>query len=418
MNFDRSKFKPAKTDAFKREMEKSKKYDKSFSIDNNGRIKHFFIKEGKNKFRLLPSFKEEEPDYRAIRSTLMKVEKDVWENGEKTGKKEIRLGEIFIATQHSGKLKKDPIELYISYLVNRMYKEYGKDEAKKKLKYIYGYRENGQWKPGIIPSTNYMFYATNEQGELGLVKLYDSMVNQMENINLEYQEDDDSLGDNIFTNPDKGHPIIIKKIKENNKWVFKVDEERLGKTQRWDDFYEEHRVPDDVLKALEKQPSLTEKYVNVYTTKDFDLAMDALKRFDDEHEYNVMDDDDFLDEIEELYSKCPKFEPKSLAKSKNTENDSQNAEKPTVTIMGMKKFLKQYVKEMYGEEIELPTLTIKEVKKWYSIAQKGEELPFEEKEISDSKIDLEEDNQPEIADDIADDISAKIAELRRKTDNN
>ena len=41
-------------------------------------------------------------------------------------------------------------------------------------------------------------------------------------------------------------------------------------------------------------------YDGVYSQRDFDLAIDGIKRFDDEHKYGIFENDDFLNELQEI----------------------------------------------------------------------------------------------------------------------
>lgn len=69
--------------------------------------------------------------------------------------------------------------------------------------------------------------------------------------------------------------------------------------------------------------------------------------------------------IEELGVQKPKTQPKK-----------EVSEKPTV--IKMRRFLKSYIEDNYGEGYSLPKLSKDDVSKWYDLAQEGEELPLEE----------------------------------------
>ena len=73
---------------------------------------------------------------------------------------------------------------------------------------------------------------------------------------------------------------LIEKNKESGKWKYTIINETLKKGEDWDGFFKRNRVSDAQLKDLSEMKSLKELLVNVYTARDFDFAIDGLKRFD------------------------------------------------------------------------------------------------------------------------------------------
>ena len=101
MAFDRSKYQASRFETIKKEEAKFLQSDKKFVDYGEGRKAPFYtIAEGKNQVHVLPAHTPEDPAYVAMRTALLKVMSDEYENGEKTGRKVLRGKKIFIATQH------------------------------------------------------------------------------------------------------------------------------------------------------------------------------------------------------------------------------------------------------------------------------------------------------------------------------
>lgn len=182
---------------------------------------------------------------------------------------------------------------------------------------------------------------------------------------------------------------------------------------------------------LNEVPTLEEIYKDVYSQKDFNMALDGLKRFDEENGYDIFADDGFLAEIEEMAALIPEEgskddegedeapkKTKSTSKSKKAEepeNEDEEEEKSAPRknpasapakekaakvasyppLSKMKKFLEDYIAEEYPEA-ELPDdLTIAEVRSWYDLAQAGEALPFPEDFDDEAPTETAADPEPD-----------------------
>lgn len=187
---------------------------------------------------------------------------------------------------------------------------------------------------------------------------------------------------------------------------------------------------------LNEVPSLEEIYKDSYRAKDFEMALDGLKRFDEENNYDIFSDDEFLNEIEEMAAMLPDDSQPEEDKKTPFDEDEDEEEKPkkkTVAkkpakkeepgdeeekpapkkqvvkapasekaakvasyppLSKMKAFLSQYIDEEYPG-MEIPSdLTITELREWYDLAQKGEALPFseDEEENADQEHETESDD--------------------------
>jgi len=141
--------------------------------------------------------------------------------------------------------------------------------------------------------------------------------------------------------------------------------------------------------------SLTELYKDVYTLRDFNMAVDGLQRFDKANKYGIFDDQDFLDALAELKSQVPAYKPKDQdndpveaiknmpAKTAAPAPTAQPKSEPaSITPIAMKRALREYITVNYGGAFELPALTPADVIKWYELSLIDEELPFADYEAA------------------------------------
>lgn len=408
----RDKFKGASFSANKDIQKKAVENDKSF-FNKDGRAEFFDLsKEGKYVFRILPPHPNDKfkTSYLAKRVATLKCEVERYTNGEPTGETEIKGKNIFIATQHGG-LPKDPIELYIDYV--RKYADDAFSDKNERAKFLYpitGWRgKDGKWNWGINPKTSYVAYAIHE-GKLGRLELYESWVKEMDKLALT-ESAEDVITVDPFSDPDEGYPLIITKQKAldktgkpTGKFEFIIDKETPSKVKRegWNEFFNRVKVTDEQLEELIKQKPLSELYGNdIYSTREWDLAMDGLRRFDSENKYNIFENEEFLKEILDLSKLVPESKKddqedkrqskdvdrmfdKKQAPSKGLEKVEEETEE--VTLPEMKIALKRFIKKQYGEPFisQLPT-NMKEIKNWYNLMNEGEELPIEVEDAIEQK---------------------------------
>jgi hypothetical protein len=89
-----------------------------------------------------------------------------------------------------------------------------------------------------------------------------------------------------------------------------------------------------------------------------------------------------------------KEEPKEIEVNDAQVISEAKAEVPTqkVTPIKMKKFLKEYILENYGEDETLPKLSKDELVDWYNLALNEEELPFTSGEVNEQAKEAEVDS--------------------------
>ena len=428
--FDRSKFRGTKLSKLKDKQQEAKKTDTSFYQGGANRTYHS-VEEGTNIFRIMPPHNSEDLSYYPIRTSMLKCEVPVYEDGEDTGKTEIRNKKIFIATVHGDdkvrKIGKDPIEEYIKLVYEQAGDISEKNERQKFLAPITGYKDKkGAWHPGIRPQTNFVCYAIKD-GQLGQFELYENYMKEMNKVQAQYDEaEDEELLEDIFSNPDEGYPLIIKKessSEKNRKWDIDISEGKLQRGQTWEDFFKDNMVTDAQLKEMMEMPSLKEKFVDVYSKRDFDLAIDGLKRFDEENKYMIFEDPEFVEVLKEIEAVVPDKQEKK--DDKDIDDNFKGKAASNYTKIKAKKLLKAYIEENYEDMVDeynaaLNELSPDELREWYDLAMKEEELPELEGEEDSEEEQSEEEGEvevevPEDADDAEDDdMKSELAKLRAK----
>ena len=423
--FDRSKFKGAKLSKLRETKEQADKKDVRLLGSSEGRVNFLSVEEGRNEFRIMPPHNPNDPTYRPLRAAMLECELPVFEDGKETGKFEFKNKKIFIATQHGNealrKLGKDPIETYIKYVNDEASLIDGKDEKQKFLSPIRGWRgRDGKWNWGILPSTSFVCYAVKDN-QLGRLELWNSWVKEMDKIMALIEEEEDEVLDiDPFSDPDEGYPLVIKKEKnEKDRWEYTVDRLNPKKRQSWDEFCEENRVTDEQLKELYDKESLTELYVDCYTKRDFDLAINGLRLFDKKFKFNIFENDEFLDELEEIEKLVPEEERKENSdESIKKVFDKAGADTSKWPKPKCKKYLKAYILDAYDGEAEdylqkLEEIELDELREWCSLAEAGEELP--ELTENDSSIKAPEDTESEESENSEDaELNNLIGNRRRR----
>jgi len=399
--FDRSKIRGSKIASIQKAQGEAKKNEKYFG-DSSGRVNYHKIGDGKNVFRVAPVLEDGAVPYEPYYSTFLQCLVDEYSEGEKTGNKVVKNKKVFIATQHSPKNKKgdpivskDPVLTYIDFVYKLAEEKFDqdKDGKSKFLNPITGYRAGGKWTSGIRPSMEYVCYAWDSENKLGQLGLNNAWMKKMEKISLELS-DEDVLALDVFSDAENGYPLIIRKGKneKTNKTEYDISAEQLKRGEDWDEFFKKNRITDDQLFELDKLDSLKSRFQGAYSQRDFDLAIDGLKRFDEEHSYGIFSDEAFLDVLEEIAATVPedpKKEENDTKEGKDIEETfNKEKESEEVTPIRMKKFLRKYIADEYGEDYELPSIKGAELKKWYQLALDGEELPFPE---SSNETEEEED---------------------------
>lgn len=398
MKFDRSKFKKQSVEDLDSEVKQAEK-----TMRKGGKSYTGFatVQKGKNTFRVAPSMGKA---YVACKMSKLRVEVPTYdENGNVTGK-EVKDKNIFCADVHGRNLLKgkDPIVLYCDYVRKKASEEYQDDtERRKYLNPIMGYKKGNKFVWGINPTLAYVCYVYQGNKDFARLQLYGTWMNRIKEISVE-QSDDDTVSFDIFSQMEGAYPLVITMGEDDKgKKTYSLSAGIPKKGQSWDEFFKETAIPDEDMEYfLNEVPSLEEIYKDSYRTKDFEMALDGLKRFDEENNYDIFSDDEFLNEIEEMAAMLPDDSQSEEDKKTPFDEDEDEEEKPAPKkqvvkapasekaakvasyppLSRMKAFLSQYIDEECPG-MEIPSdLTITELREWYDLAQKGEALPFPEDE--------------------------------------
>lgn len=353
-SFNRDRFRATPLSTVSSTVTETKQYD-TFYGGSSDYAPFFKNVDGVTIKRVLPAHEPGDSPYVPMMTSMLECEVEDKKDGVVIGKK-IAKKKIFIATLHAGS-KYDIIDEYIKrvYALAEQYQD--KDERNRFLNPITGYRMGKQWVSGIRPQLEYVYYALIN----GQIYRDSLKPKQMEALNKESAEmcaQDDTAAIDIFSDPSTGYPIQWSREKdENGKTVEVLKALPLPRTMSWDQYFEKYAVPDKVLEDLLKLPSLKSLYVGSYRKKDFEYALDGLKRFDQNNGYNIFADEDYLDYIEraeaELSKKWGSEEEASSAPQPRTAAPAPQEESPAKPKPATKK---PTAKKAAPEEAKEPTL--------------------------------------------------------------
>lgn len=403
MQFDRSKFKKTSIE----EITVVEKKVNATMGSQGGYTQFISPVEGENIFRILPSVKG--ICYAPLKTSKLKVEKINYdENGKKVGT-EIKESNVFCADVHGPNLLKgkDPIVTYISYVQKKAEEEI--QDAKEREKYLFpinGGYVKGSWVFGIAPMLAYVAYVVpSDSNEIRKLQLRPAWLKRMKEISIE-QSEDDTLSLDVFSGVDDGYPlrIVVGKDSKGKKKTYTLSAVTPKKSQSWEEFFEENAISDEILEELSELTPLSDMYIDSYGVKDFKMALDGLKRFDEEIGYDIFADDAFLNELDEMASMLPEDETEDPDEEDETPKrrpaTSKPVNKPTTKkvepavqrpaaaakvsevkkyppLIKLKAFLEEYIEREYEGTETLPDLSIVELRDWYDLAQAGKLLPFD-----------------------------------------
>jgi len=447
MAIDRSKFQGAKLSANKDVQKNAAQNNKGFGNENS-RAGFLTIDEGKNVFRIMPPHPDDTigASYLPKRTAQLACEVNIWKEGVETEETEIKNKHIFSATQHGG-LPKDPVELYIEYVRKRANDEFqDKDARASFLSPITGWKDKkGTWNWGIAPKTSFVAFATKDN-KFGRLELYESMIKDMDKAAIS-EEPEDVMSTDPFSDPDAGCELIItkqhkldKQSKPTSSWEYPITKggPSAAKRESWDAYFTRTAVTDAQLEELSKQEPLSKMIGNdVYTKRDWDFAMDGLRRLDEKEKYGIFDNDDFLDElleleklvpekkdkdddVKEMFDKKKPVETKTNApapKEKAPEKGEEVEESDEVSESEMRSTLRRFIKKTYGEQfIDQIPVKKSEVEKWYSLWADDEDLPVVTEKKSEPKSEPEKeavDNTGAVKEEALSSEISKLRALRR-----
>lgn len=393
MAFDRDKYRAVPLGTVSQVQNETKQFRTFF--DEKGDYAPFFKnREGIVMKRVLPAHEPGDSPYVPMYTTQLEVEVDKKDDKGNVIGKELKRKKIFLATLHGG-YKFDPVEEYIRRVYELADEIQDKDERSKFLNPVTGYRMGKQWVAGIRPTLEYVYYAYIEG------KIYrDSLKpKQLEALNRESAAlctANNTAAIDMFSDPSLGFPIQWDRSKDDNgKTVETLKAGSPVMHQSWEDFFSKWEISDAVLKELEGYPSLKSLYVDSYRKKDFDYALEGLKRFDEKNAYKIFSQEDFLDMIEALSTEVEKKAPKEEEPKKESPKATEQP-KPAAAAPAPKKALpkkpaapagptpeeklavvnKEFV-DQYGSDYEPLELEGEELEEAYALAVAHKDLGYD-----------------------------------------
>lgn len=320
----REKFKASKISKIK-EIEKEAKD----SVFNNGDgIKYLSIDEGNNKFRIYPAT----PDYPVFAVPVARW----WMNREitytKEGKEitEVVNKPVFNGVIHS-KHKVDIVDEYVKFAKKHLAELFDNpEELKEQIKLL------THWQHGLRFNMQWAMYADKIKGddsEFGLLTVSNAIKNKLNELAIS-DDDEDVISTDPFTDPDTGKAIIIKYNKDavaaSDKYKVNIE------------FKKNYSLTDEQLEHLQQQKTLSELYVDVYSRRDFDIALECLKYFDNSNDYGILDNDEFIEIVEKISELYP-------VESENTSKEDAKPEKRTKVTSPVKNTKEEDVEEIEDE---------------------------------------------------------------------
>lgn len=400
MSVNRDKYKATSVSALKKQEKDASQFIRSGN--NQEQIPWLEIEEGANKLRFFPAHEDSKsfiyPVTRVWLERLVSYEK----NGQQVS--EIKKKPIFNSRVHGG-TSKDIVEEYIKVSTRVLTDEITDEEKlKEKLAIL------THWQNGLKYNTEWISYAQKYSGtskNFGRITIPNGIKNKMNEISI-VEDVNDPISTDPFSHPDEGKAIIINKDsvagKKSAKDYYKCSIEFRGN----------YTLTDKELEDFEKCPSLEKSYINVYKLRDFNLALEGLRIFDEKNEIGAIDHDDFLSVAEEIKS----YYPEETEEVESAKKDEPTSNLSKLTRDELKKLIKQeglsvtvkssmsdddirnLILEAKGEEV----LDETEEEEEEETEQLGDDLPADFKDVKTGSK----------ASDLKSDVRAKLGMLKGK----
>ena len=366
----REKFKATKIKDLKKAVDKD---DAMVGVSNNDYLN---LEDGKTlKIRIFPAHPGHEQFY--------VPKKCYWLSFPAEDGGDNKRGTVLDSIVHGG-TKMDLVQEYVKYAK----KKYGDDDDKMETLTGTGMNSNA-----LNPQYSWLCYAsivTPDEELHPKVWEFKKMVRDALN-KLAFDEDNDEpIEVDPFTDPDDGLVLAVKYLKKPNKKkgenYYEVDFAKTGKKK---EAYS-RAITDEELEAFSRLKPLNE-VVPRYTKKEFDRALEGLQCWDEEFDFNLFDDDEWLEIVEAVKEQY-----------NGSSDDDDEDEKPK------KKTVKKTSKKVEEEEDADDEEEKKPAKK--SAKKKVEEEPedSEEDDSEEEETDDEDDSEEEETDgDEFDDMDRK-----------
>ena len=274
------------------------------------------LEDGKTlKIRIFPAHPGQENFYTPRKCYWMNL---TTEDGE------TRRGTVLDSVLHGG-TKKDIVQEYVKFAK----KMYGDDSDKMEALLGTGMNSNS-----LNPQYSWLCYADAvREGEELRAKVWEfkKMVRDLLNKLAMSEDGDEPIEIDPFTDPDEGVPVLVKYLKKpNKKKGEQYYEVTLGKKPK------ARPLTDEELEYFATLKPISE-VTRRYNMSEFDKAIDGLKNFDEDNDFNLFDNDDWLEIVEEVKqqydSDSEDEQPKKKTSKKVVEDDDDEEEvKPKKSV--------------------------------------------------------------------------------------
>ena len=284
------------------------------SIYNSEGAKYLSIDEGSNKFRIYPAHPDSKSFIYPVSRWWLKREITYNKDGKEVT--EVVNKPVFNAKIHSNN-GKDIVDEYLKFAKRKLAETIDDvDELEE------AYEKLTHWQHGIRLNTQWAVYADKIKGdssEFGLLTISNTIKNKLNELAITEDDDEEPITTDPFTDPDDGKAIIVKydKNEQDAKNRYKVNIE----------YKKNYSLTDEQLETFSEQKSLASLYDNVYSKRDFDLAIECLKYFDTVNGYGFISDDEFIEVIEELSEQYPEQETDENSSETKKSNKQSSAKK-------------------------------------------------------------------------------------------
>ena len=363
----REKFKATKIKDLKKAVDKD---DAMVGVSNNDYLN---LEDGKTlKIRIFPAHPGNEQFY--------VPKKCYWLSFPAEDGGDNKRGTVLDSIVHGG-TKMDLVQEYVKYAK----KKYGDDDDKMETLTGTGMNSNA-----LNPQYSWLCYAsivTPDEELHPKVWEFKKMVRDALN-KLAFDEDNDEpIEVDPFTDPDDGLVLAVKYLKKPNKKkgenYYEVDFAKTGKKK---EAYS-RAITDEELEAFSRLKPLNE-VVPRYTKKEFDRALEGLQCWDEEFDFNLFDDDEWLEIVEAV--------KEQYNGSSDDDDEDEKPKKKTV-----KKTSKKVEEEEDADDEEEKKPAKKSAKKKVEEEpEDSEEEDSEEEETDDSEEEEEEDTDGDEFDDM------------------
>lgn len=335
------------------------------AIDKGGSRSEFLkFVNGVNKFRIYPKHEGENLFYK-MRSVH-------WITIEKDGKERRR--NVCNGRMHGG-LKKDIIEAYIEFVQMKLGASSDSDDQEKVKKLT------GE-KTGMQMKTTWICYAEKHMPdgkEFGLLEMKKTVRDAIMDLNI-IEDADEAYTSDVFTDIEEGRLALIT-----------YDSNAKKATDYYKTAVSKKVVPltDEDLETFDAVTPLSKLEMFNYSRKDFQLALEGLQYFDNLHDINIFDDEDFQAIVEGISKTVggSNDEPKAKAKAKPQDEESEEEDEVQPAPKPKAKAKPQpEEEEEEEEEAPAPKAKAKKTDKFDEMDRNELKVFKAENEITDFKV--------------------------------